>query len=175
MTVLLVTSRDLPAGEPGAPALDAALAARGVDARWVVWDDPAVDWSAASLVAARSPWDYTERPSEFLAWAHGLDQSRRVLGRLLPLPNVSVKLSGLGFIDREWWEESMRPFALELIERLGPQRVLFASDFPTDKLFSSYDYILNFFVGISAGFSEGEQRAMWGRNANRVYRLGLHI
>ena len=105
----------------------------------------------------------------------GLDQWRRELGRLLPLPNVSVKMSGLGFIDREWWEESMRPFALELIERLGPQRVLFASDFPTDKLFSSYDYILNLFVGISAGFSEGEQRAMWGRNANRVYRLGLHI
>ena len=80
MTVLLVTSRDLPAGEPGAPALDAALAARGVEARWVVWDDPTVDWAAASLVAARSPWDYTERPSEFLAWAHGLDQSRLLNG-----------------------------------------------------------------------------------------------
>ena len=63
MTVLLVSSRDLPTGEPGAAALDAALAARGIDARWVVWDDSAVDWSAASLVVVRSPWDYTERPA----------------------------------------------------------------------------------------------------------------
>lgn len=80
MTVLLVTSRDLPTGEPGAAALDAALVARGVDARWVVWDDPGVDWSAAALVAVRSPWDYTLRPTEFLTWARSLDQSRLLNG-----------------------------------------------------------------------------------------------
>lgn len=79
-TVLLVTSRDLPDGEPGADALDAALADRGVDARWAVWDDPAVDWSAASLVAVRSPWDYTARPTDFLAWAGSLDQTRLLNG-----------------------------------------------------------------------------------------------
>ena len=79
-TVLLVTSRDLPTREPGAAALDAALTARGVDARWVVWDDPAVDWSAASLVVVRSPWDYTARPAEFLDWARSLDQARLLNG-----------------------------------------------------------------------------------------------
>ena len=80
MTVLLATSGDLPQGEPGAPALDAALAERGIEARWAVWDDPAVDWSSASLVAVRSTWDYTVRPVEFLAWAHSLDQSRLLNG-----------------------------------------------------------------------------------------------
>ena len=80
MTVLLVTCRDLPDGEPGAAALDAALAARGSEARWVVWDDPEVDWSAASLVALRSPWDYTARPTEFVDWARSLDQSRLLNG-----------------------------------------------------------------------------------------------
>jgi len=80
MSVLLVTSRDLPTGEPGAAALDAALAARGVDSRWAVWDDPAVDWSSASLVVVRSPWDYTERSVEFLAWARSLDQERLLNG-----------------------------------------------------------------------------------------------
>ncbi len=80
MTVLLVTSRDLPTGEPGAAALDAALAARDVDAQWVVWDDPAVDWAAADLVAVRSTWDYTVRSAEFLRWAGSLDQSRLLNG-----------------------------------------------------------------------------------------------
>ena len=80
MTVLLATSGDLPQGEPGAPALDAALAERGIEARWAVWDDPAVDWSSASLVAVRSTWDYTVRPVEFLSWARSLDQSRLLNG-----------------------------------------------------------------------------------------------
>lgn len=71
--VLLVTSSNWPAGEPGAPALDAALAARGLESRWVAWDDPAVDWSAADLVAVRSTWDYIERHEEFVAWARRID------------------------------------------------------------------------------------------------------
>lgn len=80
MTVLLVTSRDLPEGEPGAAALDVALAARGVDAQWVAWDDPSVDWAGAALVAVRATWDYTERAPEFLAWAASLDQARLLNG-----------------------------------------------------------------------------------------------
>ncbi len=82
--VLLVTSSNWPDGEPGAPALDAALAARGLDARWVCWDDATVDWAAADLVAVRSTWDYMERHEEFVAWA------RRIAGRtrLLNGPEV---------------------------------------------------------------------------------------
>jgi len=41
--------------------LPEAFAARGVDARWVCWDDPDVDWAAADLVAVRSTWDYDGR------------------------------------------------------------------------------------------------------------------
>lgn len=78
--VLLVTCRALPDGEPGAPALDAELRRRGVDARWVAWDDDTVDWSAAPLVAVRSTWDYTERAPAFLAWARSLDQARLLNG-----------------------------------------------------------------------------------------------
>lgn len=80
MSVLLATSGDLPEGEPGAAVLDAALAARGIDAAWARWDDPAVDWAAADLVAVRSTWDYVERAPEFLAWAHSLDQARLLNG-----------------------------------------------------------------------------------------------
>ena len=67
--VLLVTSRDWPDGEPGHDVLDAALARRGVDSRWVCWDDQDVDWSAAGAVAVRSTWDYEHRLDDFLAWS----------------------------------------------------------------------------------------------------------
>lgn len=66
--LLLVTCAAWADGEPGHQALDAALAARGIRARWVCWDDPDVDWGG-SLVAVRSTWDYHGRLSEFLAWA----------------------------------------------------------------------------------------------------------
>jgi len=71
-SVLLVTSSDLPDGEPGGHLLPEALAARGVAARWVCWDDPDVDWAAADLVAVRSTWDYDGRLPEFLAWARSV-------------------------------------------------------------------------------------------------------
>ena len=78
--VLLVTSRALPHGEPGSEALDAALATRGIESRWVAWDDDTVDWGSAALVAVRSTWDYTERAPEFLAWAASLVQVRLLNG-----------------------------------------------------------------------------------------------
>jgi glutathione synthase/RimK-type ligase-like ATP-grasp enzyme len=74
--VLLATCSEWPGGEPGAPALDASLARRGIDSRWVSWDDPGVDWAAADLVAVRATWDYTGRHEEFVAWARRLDQRR---------------------------------------------------------------------------------------------------
>jgi glutathione synthase/RimK-type ligase-like ATP-grasp enzyme len=70
--VLLVTSQDWPEGEPGHGALDAALDARGLTGRWVVWDDLAVDWAAADVIAVRSTWDYDHRLGEFLGWASGV-------------------------------------------------------------------------------------------------------
>lgn len=66
--VLLVTASTWPDGEPGGSLLLDAFAARGITAEWAVWDDESVDWSAASLVALRSTWDYHERFAEFLAW-----------------------------------------------------------------------------------------------------------
>ena len=70
----------MPDGEPGFEALDEALADRGIDFAWAVWDDPSVDWAAATLVAVRATWDYAVRAQEFLAWTRSLDQSRLLNG-----------------------------------------------------------------------------------------------
>ncbi len=71
--VLLATCSALPDGEEwtGTTHLTDAFTARGIDARWVVWDDPDVDWSEG-LVAVRSTWDYETRLEEFLAWARSV-------------------------------------------------------------------------------------------------------
>jgi glutathione synthase/RimK-type ligase-like ATP-grasp enzyme len=71
--VLLATWAEMPDGEEwtGTNHLPEAFAARGIDARWVVWDDPSVDWSEG-LVAVRATWDYEWRREEFLTWARSL-------------------------------------------------------------------------------------------------------
>jgi predicted TIM-barrel fold metal-dependent hydrolase len=100
------------------------------------------------------------------AWRHGMTA-------LASLPQVSVKLSGLGFIDRTWTVEAMRPLVLEAIELFGPGRAMFASDFPTDKLFAGFDTCLGALDSITADFSDDERRDMFGRNAARLYRLDM--
>lgn len=77
--VLLATFALLPEGEEGGGVLLDALAERGIEARWVSWDDPGVDWGAADLVAVRSTWDYHRRYDDFLAWARAVEQCTRLL------------------------------------------------------------------------------------------------
>lgn len=77
--VLLATFCLLPEGEPGGDLLVAALAERGVEAAWAVWDDPVVDWAGADLVALRATWDYQRRYAEFLAWVREVEATTRLL------------------------------------------------------------------------------------------------
>lgn len=77
--VILATFALLPDGETGGDLLTSALAERGIDASWACWDDPAVDWAGADLVAVRSTWDYQRRCPEFLAWARATERVTRVL------------------------------------------------------------------------------------------------
>lgn len=69
--VLLATCAELPDGDEDGVLLLQALAAHGVSARWAVWTDPAVDWSAG-LVVLRSTWDYTHDRAAFLRWVDAL-------------------------------------------------------------------------------------------------------
>ena len=54
-------------GDGDDAGLVSALAARGLNARWLSWDDPAT--LTADLVILRATWDYIERLDEFLAWS----------------------------------------------------------------------------------------------------------
>jgi predicted TIM-barrel fold metal-dependent hydrolase len=105
----------------------------------------------------------------------GWDEWRWGMRQLAQLPNVHVKISGMGFARRDWNVEFARPYVLETIEIFGTGRAMFASDFPTDKLFGSFNATLGAYAEIVAGFSLDERRNLFGRNANRVYRLGLDI
>jgi hypothetical protein len=68
-SIALVTCTDIPDLEPDDQLLIEPLRERGVDVTVAIWDDPSVDWTSFDLVMLRSPWDYTPRRDEFVAWA----------------------------------------------------------------------------------------------------------
>jgi predicted TIM-barrel fold metal-dependent hydrolase len=110
-----------------------------------------------------------------LSDADGEEMWREGLKKLGALPNLHIKLSGVGFIHRRWTVENIRPFLLTAIDLFGPQRCLVASDFPTDKLFDSFDAHMTAYREILGEFSDAEQRAMFAGNAVRIYRLGISL
>ena len=108
------------------------------------------------------------------------DETGRALWRngmraLAASPHVAVKLSGFGFIYRNWTMELIRPYLLETIDIFGTNRCLFASDFPTDKLFGSFDKHLDAYSQIVSGFTLDERRDLFGRNATRIYRMNITV
>ena len=50
------------------PAVIEALFQQGIIATPIVWHDKQIDWSLLDAVIIRSPWDYSNRFSEFEAW-----------------------------------------------------------------------------------------------------------
>lgn len=67
--IALVTARGAWQTDDDALPLVAALDELSIAAEPAVWDDAGVDWATFDLVVLRSPWDYTDRVEEFLAWA----------------------------------------------------------------------------------------------------------
>jgi predicted TIM-barrel fold metal-dependent hydrolase len=96
---------------------------------------------------------------------------RASMKSLASVPNVFCKISGLGMGDWNWTTDSIRPFVLDAIDAFGTERCMFASNFPVDKLFSSYDDVFNAFKAITLDLSDSERRALFHDNAERVYRL----
>jgi predicted TIM-barrel fold metal-dependent hydrolase len=107
-------------------------------------------------------------PGEEDAWTAGI-------AALAAIPHAAIKLSGMGFTRRPFDPVHARGTILAAIDAFGPERVMFASDFPTDKLFGDFDAHLDAYATITADFSDDERRAMFAGNANRLYRLGITL
>jgi len=85
--------------------------------------------------------------------------------------NAAIKLSGLGMLDHHWTVESIRPYCFEILDAFGMDRVMFASNFPVDRLFGSYGDVWRAFDIITADFPAGEKHKLFFANAERIYRI----
>ncbi len=57
------------------------------------------------------------------------------------------------------------------IEKFGPNRCMFESNFPVDKISYSYGVVWNAFKRVSEGYSVSERNALLSDTEMRVYRI----
>jgi predicted TIM-barrel fold metal-dependent hydrolase len=101
----------------------------------------------------------------------GLDGWRKAMRLLSGAPNVAVKISGIGQAGKPWSVEANRAIVLDTIQLFGPERCMFASNFPVDSLIATFDVIFSGFSEITAGCSAAERDALFHGNAIRIYRI----
>jgi predicted TIM-barrel fold metal-dependent hydrolase len=141
----------------------------------VCCDDPLLEhMPAAAELAGRFPGvtlciDHAGFPRErseeyFRAW-------RGQMRNLASAGNTVVKISGLGQCDHAWTVDSMRPWVLACVEAFGVERSFFGTNWPVDRLFSSYGDVVNAYAEIISEFSDAEQRALFSDNAKRVFGI----
>jgi predicted TIM-barrel fold metal-dependent hydrolase len=118
-----------------------------------------------------------KREEVFQEWKQGI-------ASLSTCPNVALKLGGFGMplLGFGWHERPKPPNSAELaeaiapyihwcVDRFGPDRCMFESNFPVDKASYSYTVVWNAFKRISKDFSPRDRAALFHDTAVKVYRL----
>lgn len=111
---------------------------------------------------AGSPYDQSEKG--MVLWREGLKV-------LAALSHVSVKLCGFGMFDVTHCSLSVRTIIDTVLELFEPERIMFGSNFPVDKLMGSYDDAFRLVYDNISQLSTAQAEAVWFRNAQRIYRL----
>lgn len=126
--------------------------------------DLARDFSGTQMVINHTGLPVDRSPEGLAGW-------RAALERLALSPNVALKISGLGQRGQAWTASANVPVIRDAIAIFGPERCMFASNFPVDSLVASYETILAGFRAAIADRPDAERRQLLHDNAQRIYRL----
>ena len=123
---------------------------------------------------------YLARKDEAIA------QWRSAMAELAKCPNVFVKLGGLGMsylglgldkLDAPASSERLAavwgPYFAHCIDKFGPGRCMFESNFPPDRESCAYPVLWNAFKRVAAKYSADEKRALFHGAAAKAYRLSF--
>ncbi|MDA0961465.1 MAG: amidohydrolase family protein [Proteobacteria bacterium] len=111
-------------------------------------------------------------------------QWQQDMAALARCPNVVAKLGGLAMPDNGWRFEDRTappssveladlhgPWYRHMLDCFGPERCMFESNFPVDRVSISYGSLWNAFKIIAEPFDEDEKNALFSGTARRIYRL----
>tara|TARA_B110001452_G_scaffold201665_1_gene171739 strand:- start:41 stop:1078 length:1038 start_codon:yes stop_codon:yes gene_type:complete len=109
---------------------------------------------------------------------------RSAMIRLSRIPNINVKLGGLGMAvngakfhndkippNSVQLSDVWKPWIYETIDMFGFDRCMFESNFPVDKGSCSYGTLWNAFKILATDMSDDEKNKLFSKNAARIYKI----
>ena len=117
------------------------------------------------------------RNEVFYKWKQDVASLARCSNVVAKLGGMAMPINGFGWDSAEKPATSDEivsahsPYYLHMIEHFGPERCMFESNFPVEKVSLSYHVLWNAFKKIAARFSESEQEALLRGTAVRFYRM----
>ena len=121
---------------------------------------------------------YAGRQDEiFEVWKRDLAECARCPNVVIKLGGILMRRNGFGFEERERPATSDEVVATtgrwyrHAIDCFGPDRCMFESNFPVDRVSVSYPVLWNAFKKLVADASPAEKAALFHDTATRVYRL----
>ena len=118
-----------------------------------------------------------QRDEVFKAWSPAITELARCENVTMKLGGMMMRLAAYDYgtlpapPSSAELADHWRPYIETCIERFGPTRCMFESNFPVDKMGIGYAALWNAFKRIAAGCSADEKVALFSGTARRVYRL----
>lgn len=100
-----------------------------------------------------------------------MQEWREGISLLAKQPNVFCKLGGLGTMIPKWDLAIAKPIFDHILVEFGIQRLMFATNFPTDSLFCDFNYAVSQFEALTSVLSEADQQEFFVNNARKIYQF----
>jgi predicted TIM-barrel fold metal-dependent hydrolase len=124
-----------------------------------------VGFDALIVVVEHTGWPRSNSDEEHTLWRTGID-ALAGLG-----DNVVCKLSGLAMPFGSMRVDALAPWLEYAIEAFGVDRCMFASNFPVDAMYGTFDELYATFSAVTAGLDSEAREKLFAQNAERVYRI----
>jgi predicted TIM-barrel fold metal-dependent hydrolase len=115
------------------------------------------------VVVEHTGWPRSNDPDEHALWKTGM---AALAGRG---ENVTCKLSGLAMPMQSMDAEAFAPWIGHAIELFGPDRCMFASNFPVDGMHGTFDDLYTCYDELTADLDDATRDKLFAGNAERIY------
>jgi L-fuconolactonase len=118
-----------------------------------------------TVVVEHTGWPRANSDEEYELWRSGMD-ALAALG-----PRVVCKVSGLAMPFGSMQVDALGRWVGYALEAFGVDRCFFASNFPVDAVYGTFDELYTTFSELTAGLDEASRDKLFAGNAERIYRL----
>jgi predicted TIM-barrel fold metal-dependent hydrolase len=118
-----------------------------------------------TVVVEHTGWPRSNSAEEYALWKTGIDALAAVG------PHVVCKLSGLAMPFGSMHVDALGPWIDYALGAFGVDRCLFASNFPVDAVYGTFDELYTTFSDLTAGLDQASRAKLFAENAERIYRI----